>query len=108
MVYCFQRSGLQTALALREEMMVVHFTGPVKTATKDFPIEAMRWTLATMARGEHIVLKSMDYENLWAIGWHDKWMGSLLRANPLPKKRQNREGTNYHIPIARPHFSCHF
>jgi hypothetical protein len=48
--------------------MGVHFTGPIKTATREFPIEAMRWTLATMQRGEHIVLKSMDHENLWAIG----------------------------------------
>jgi hypothetical protein len=63
-------ASLETALALRNEMGV-HFTGPIKTATKGFPIEAMRWTLATMNRGAHIVVKCLDHDGIWAIGWHD-------------------------------------
>jgi hypothetical protein len=99
-------ASVETALALREEMGV-DFTGSVETTTREFPIEAMRWTLATMARGEHLVLKSMDYENLWVIGRQDvhykcyvTTSGLTTPGKPAPKKRRNREGTNYHIPIA--------
>jgi hypothetical protein len=63
-------ASVETVLALRNEMGV-HFTGPIKTATKGFPIDAMRWTLASMKRGDHIVLKCRDYPYLWTIGWHD-------------------------------------
>lgn len=101
-------ASVETAIALRREMGV-HFTGPIKTATKEFPIEAMRWTLAGMNRGEHIVLKCVDHENLWAIGWHDVHYkcyvttnGTTLPGKPAPKKRQNALGTNFYIPIPRP------
>ena len=101
-------ASLETALALRNELGV-HFTGPIKTATKGFPIEAMRWTLATMNRGAHIVMKCLDHDGIWAIGWHDVHFkcyvttnGTTLPGKPAPKKRQNAEGTNYSIPIARP------
>jgi hypothetical protein len=101
-------ASVETAIALRREMGV-HFTGPIKTATKEFPIEAMRWTLADMNRGEHIVLKCVDHENLWAIGWHDVHYkcyvttnGTTLPGKPAPKKRQNALGTNFYIPIPRP------
>ncbi len=43
-------ASVETVLALREEIGV-HFTGPIKTETKEFPIDAMRWTLAAMQRG---------------------------------------------------------
>ena len=101
-------ASVETALALRNEMGV-HFTGPIKTATKEFPIEAMRWTLAAMNRGSHIVMKCIDHENLWAIGWHDVHFkcyvttnGTSLPGKPAPKKRQNVLGTTYSIPIPRP------
>jgi hypothetical protein len=90
--------------------MGVHFTGPIKTATKEFPIEAMRWTLATMQRGAHIILKSMDHENLWAIGWHDVHYKCYITTNgvttpgePAPPKMQNITGRNYYLSIPRPH-----
>jgi hypothetical protein len=79
-------------VALREELGV-HFTGPVKTATANFPIEQMRHTLATMNRGEHIVLKCIDVPNLWAVGWHDHHYkcyvtthGVTTPGKPAPKK----------------------
>jgi len=85
-------ASVETVLALREEMGV-HFTGPIKTATKEFPIDAMRWTLSTMQRGEHIVLKSLDHDNLWAVGWHDVHYKCYVTTNgvttpgePAPKK----------------------
>ena len=45
-------ASVETASALRNEMEL-HFTGPIKTATKGFPIDAIRWTLASMNR-DHI------------------------------------------------------
>ncbi len=63
-------ASVDTALALRDQLGV-HFTGPIKTVTRGFPIQAMRWTLASKNRGDHIVLKSKDYPYLYAIGWHD-------------------------------------
>ncbi len=63
-------ASVNTALALRNELGV-HFTGPVKTATANFPIEQMRHTLAKMKRGEHIVFECVNIPNLWAVGWHD-------------------------------------
>jgi hypothetical protein len=102
-------ASVETALALRDEMGV-NFTGPIKMAHKKFPIEAMRWTLATMHRGDHLVLKNLEHENLWAIGWHDihykcyvTTNGTTLPGKPAPKKRQDRHGRTYHLPIARPH-----
>jgi hypothetical protein len=56
-------ASVKTAVALREDLGV-HFTGPVETATANFPIEQMRHTLATMNRGEHIVLKCLDVPNV--------------------------------------------
>jgi hypothetical protein len=89
--------------------MGVHFTGPIKTATKSFPIEAMRWTLACMNRGDYIVLKCLDHDGIWAIGWHDVHFkcfittnGTTLPGKPASKKRQNANGINYTIPIPRP------
>ncbi len=63
-------ASVSTALALREHLGV-HFTGPIKTAHNNFPIEAIRHTLAKMNRGDHITLKCEDVDNLWAVGWHD-------------------------------------
>ena len=89
--------------------MGVHFTGPIKMAHRQFPIDRMRWTLATKTRGEFIVLKCLEHESLWAVGWHDQHYkcyvttnGNTLPGKPAPKKRQDRQGRNYNISIPRP------
>jgi hypothetical protein len=101
-------ASIETALALRDSMGV-HFTGPIKTATKGFPIQAMRWTLASMNRGDHIVLECRDHPNLYAIGWHDihykcyvTTNGTTLPGPSALKKRQDRYGKNFNINIPRP------
>jgi hypothetical protein len=63
-------ASANTVVALREHLGL-HFTGPIKTATVNFPIDAMRFTLSKMQRGENITLKCLDIPNLWAVGWHD-------------------------------------
>ena len=40
-----------------EEELGVEFTRPMKTETRGFPAQAMRWTQATMQRGEHCTFK---------------------------------------------------
>jgi hypothetical protein len=93
-------ASVDTALALRDQLGV-HFTGPIKTATRGFPIQAMRWTLASKNRGDHIVLKSKDYPYLYAIGWHGVHYKCFVTTNgttlPGPaalKKRQDKHGKN--------------
>ena len=88
----------------------MHFTGPVKTATKGFPIEAMRWILSTMERGEHCVFKEED-QDVWAVGWCDVHFkcyitthGTTLPGSHAQKKRQRLDGRNYQIQVPRP--SC--
>jgi hypothetical protein len=102
-------ASMNTVLALHEHLGV-HFTGPVKTATTNFPIEAMRFTLAKMTRGEHITLKCLDVPNLWAVGWHDHHYkcfvtshGVTTPGKPAPKRRQDVGGTNWLKEIPRPH-----
>ncbi len=51
-----------TAAALKEEFGV-EFTGCVKTAHAGYPIEAMRWVLQSLERGESCVFK-LDGEDL--------------------------------------------
>ena len=101
-------ASVKTVVALRDELGL-HFTGPVKTATSNFPIEAMRHTLAKMRRGEHIVLKCLDVPHLWAVGWHDHHFkcyvtthGVTTPGKPAPKRRQNLEGTNWLKEVPRP------
>jgi hypothetical protein len=43
-------ASVETALALKTELGL-HFTGPIKTAHKYFPLDEMRWTLSNMRRG---------------------------------------------------------
>jgi hypothetical protein len=52
-----------TVLAVRTHLDL-DFTGPVKTAHANFLIEAMRFTLSKMKRGDVIVLNCQDVENL--------------------------------------------
>jgi hypothetical protein len=101
-------ASIKTALALRDELGV-HFTGPIKTATANFPIEQMRHTLAKMKRGEHIILKCVNIPKLWAVGWHDHHYkcyvtthGVTTPGKPAPKRRQDIEGTNFSKEVARP------
>ncbi len=63
-------ASVSTVLALREHLGL-HFTGPIKTAHKNFPLDPIRHTLAKLNRGDHITLKCVDVDNLWALGWHD-------------------------------------
>ena len=101
-------ASVKTVLALRNELGV-HFTGPVKTATSNYPIEPMRHTLAKMNRGEHIVFKCLDVPNLWAVGWHDHHFkcyitthGVTTPGKPAPKRRQDILGHNWLKEVARP------
>ena len=97
----------KTVMACKEELGV-DFTGPIKTATRGFPVEAMRWTLSTMTRGDHCVFKEEGAE-LWAIGWSDvhyklyiSTNGITTPGNPALKKRQRADGRNYQIQVPRP------
>jgi hypothetical protein len=102
-------ASLKTVLALRTELGL-NFTGPIKTATTNFPIEAMRCTLSKLKRGDHIVLKCVELPNVWAVGWHDHHYkcyitthGVTTPGKPAPKRRQDIAGTNYTREIPRPH-----
>ncbi len=57
-----------TAAALKEKFGV-EFTGCVKTAHAGYPIEAMRWVLKSLTRGESCVFK-LENEDVWAVGWN--------------------------------------
>jgi hypothetical protein len=101
-------ASVKTVLALRETLGL-HFTGPIKTASANYPIEKMRHTLAKMKRGDHIVLKCDDLENVWAVGWHDHHYkcyvtthGVTLPGKPAPKRRQDAQGTNFTKDVPRP------
>jgi hypothetical protein len=43
-------ASVETALALKSELGL-HFTGPIKTAHKYFPIDDMRWTFESNEKG---------------------------------------------------------
>jgi hypothetical protein len=103
-------ASVNTVLALRENLGL-NFTGPIKTATTNFPIEAMRFTLSKMNRGDNITLECLDVPNLWAVGWHDHHYktyitihGVTTPGKPAPKRqrRQDIEGTNWLKQIPRP------
>jgi hypothetical protein len=101
-------ASVTTILALREHLGL-HFIGPVKTAHKKIPINAMRHTFSKMKRGDNITLKCEDVENLGAVGWHDHHFKCYMTTHgvtkprkPAPKRRQHIEGTNYLKEIPRP------
>jgi hypothetical protein len=95
----------KTAIAL-EEHLGVHLTGPVKTATTGFPIEAIRWTLVGLDRGSHVVFKE-DGADRWAVGWSDVHFKCYLTTHgltrpadtPALKKRQRADGRHYQIQV---------
>jgi hypothetical protein len=96
-----------TAAALKEKFGV-EFTECVKTAHAGFPIEAMRWVLQSLNRGESCVFK-LENEEVWAVGWSDVHYKTYITTHglssegePTQKKRQRLDGRNYRIEIARP------
>ncbi len=60
-------ASIDTSLALQKELGV-HFTGPIKTGHKYFPLEPIRWLLNEMRRGDFVVFKNED-KDLWANCW---------------------------------------
>ena len=101
-------ASVKTVLALRETMGL-HFTGPIKTASANFPLDHLRYTLSKMSRGQHVVLKCNELENVWAIGWHDHHFkcyvtthGVTTPGKPAPKRRQNLQGINFTKEVPRP------
>jgi hypothetical protein len=84
--------------------------GQTTSPHKYFPIEAMRYTLSEMRRGEHIVFQCREHENLWAVGWHDfhykcylTTHGTTNPGKPADKKRQDAEtNVNFQINVLRP------
>ena len=99
-----------TAHALREHFQV-DTIGCAKTAHKCFPLEAPRWLLSTMERGEQCVFKLEDDEAMWAVGWQDvhyktylATCGSSAPGTSASKKTQRANGRNYFIQVPRP--SC--
>ena len=100
-----------TAHALREHFQV-DTIGCVKTAHKCFPLEASRWLLSKMERGEQCVFKLQEDEGaMWAVGWQDvhyktylATCGSSAPGTSASKKRQRANGRNYYIQVPRP--SC--
>ena len=96
-----------TAAALKDKFGV-EFTGCVKTAHAGYPIEAMRWVLQSLARGQSCVFK-LENEDLWAVGWSDVHYKTYITTHgvsseglPAQKKRQRLDGRNYKIDIPRP------
>ncbi len=82
-----------TACALQEKFGL-DFTGCVKTAHAGFPIEAMRWILASLDRGQSCVFK-LEGEDVWAVGWSDVHYKTYITTHglssegePAQKKRQ--------------------
>ncbi len=99
-----------TAAALKEKFGV-EFTGCVKTAHASFPIEAMRWVLQSLNRGDSCVFK-LENEEVWAVGWSDVHYKTYITTHGLSseeelaqKKRQRLDGRNYRIEITRPNQS---
>ncbi len=94
--------------ALREKLGL-HFVGVIKTAHKGFPLEMCRWALVNEDRGEYVVFKQVDLENVWAIGWSDIHFktfictqGVFSHGEAAEKKRQRADGRNYKIEVDRP------
>lgn len=91
-----------------KEKFGLEFTGCVKTAHAGFPVEAMRWILASLERGQSCVFK-LEGEDVWAVGWSDVHYKTYITTcglssdgEPAQKKRQRLDGRNYRIDIPRP------
>ena len=71
----------------------------------DYPVEAIRWTLSTLDRGDHVVMKNVNAP-MWAVGWSDHHYkcyitthGSSDLGEPATKKRQKANGRNHRIQV---------
>ena len=98
---------METRDAIKEKFGY-HTVGCVKTAHRDFPVEALRWCLKDTQRGEHVVFKEKNNDT-WAIGWNDvhyklylATCGQSTFGAPAPKMRQRADGRNTSIDIPRP------
>jgi hypothetical protein len=60
-------ASVKTVLALRQHLGL-YFTGPIKTAHSQFPLERMRFTLSKLKRGDHIVLECQG-KDMWGCGF---------------------------------------
>jgi hypothetical protein len=87
----------------------LHFVGVIKTAQKGYPLEMCRWALVDQDRGEYVVFKLVDLENVWAIGWSDVHFKTFICTQGVStlgqvadKKRQRVDGRNYTIQVYRP------
>jgi hypothetical protein len=97
----------KTAIALCD-ILGIHFTGPIKTATKGFPIEALRWCLVGTDRGTHVIFKERQADR-WAVGWHDIHFKCYITTHgltteaetPALKKRQKLDGRHFQIKVPR-------
>ena len=102
-------ASVATVLALRERLGL-DFTGPVKTAHANFPLDSLRFTVSKKVRGDFVVYKCLEHVNLWAVAWHDHHFkcyitthGVTTPGKPAPKRRQDKEGHNWLKEVPRPH-----
>ena len=102
-------ASVATVMALRERLGL-EFTGPVKTAHANFPLDSLRYTISKKERGDFVVYKCLEHTHLWAIAWHDHHFkcyitthGVTTPGKPAPKRRQDKEGNNWLKEIPRPH-----
>ena len=71
-------ASLNTAQSI-SDVLGMKFSGPIKTGSAGYPIESLRWTIANVSRGEHVVFKLVSVDNAsvlveedcYAIGWSD-------------------------------------
>ena len=82
--------------------------GLVKTAHRQFPAEALRWTIDGTERGAHVVFK-MRGPDARAIGRKDTHYKLYLATcgesgpgKPAGKTRQRADGRNFSIDVPRP------
>jgi hypothetical protein len=81
--------------------------GDIKTATRCYPLQEMRWKLPTQQRGAIDIMECEDHK-LWALGWHDHFYktfvcnaGSSDLGEPAKKKRQRDDGSNFYKHVNR-------
>jgi hypothetical protein len=94
-------ASMETMTALRGKLGL-HFLGVIKTAHKGYPLEMCRWALVDEDRGKHVVFKTVDVQNVWAIGWSGinfktfiTTQGVSTLGEATEKKRQRADGRNY-------------
>ena len=101
-------ASYETAAALRKEMDLF-FVGNIKTAHAHFPIEQMRWDLASTSRGDHTVYKLRDSSvPCHAIAWNDYHYktfvttgGTSEPGTDAKRKRQDEHGTTTYKHVKR-------